>query len=338
MFVFINEGLKLLQTTAQELENCSFLFSSIVGFKLDTVLHRFDHANRYALCTTSTPSLWRSRSIIRTPPNPSATLAVLLQLHDRDFSSRLEKKNAFQTHSLSIHLWDNKPRREKAKKKTKKKHAGWFSRGVRSQPPNYALYAHATDTGQTILVVLMPDKRPGSWRGMWSGRDVASYAKSVFSTQLSVTFTFLFSQHSRLLSSKNRDLATQFSFLCMSSTVSGSNSWSFAIIGDHSLEVWQSALRMTGDTDAAKSSKIFPFFFFCLLPDISWESIFWKKDSAWKFPKKDEGTLQITVYDQSMTNATFETVGHVRPGRQCSPVWPPTKKKPLRQDPPLRLF
>ena len=81
---------------------------------------------------------------------------------------------------------------------------------------------------------LMPDMRAGSWLGMWPGRDVAAYAKSVFSTQFSVTFTFLFSQHSRLLSSKNRELASQFSFLCMSSTVSGSNSWSFVIIGDHS--------------------------------------------------------------------------------------------------------
>ena len=31
-----------------------------------------------------------------------------------------------------------------------------------------------------------------------------------------------------------------------------------------------------------------------------------------KFPKKNEGTLPITVHDQSMTNATFETVGQVR--------------------------
>ena len=112
---------------------------------------------------------------------------------------------------------------------------------------------------------LMPDKRAGSWRGMWPGRDVAVYAKSVFSTQFSVTFTFLFSQHSRLLSSKKRELATQFSFLCMPSTVSGSNGWSFAIIGDLSLEAWQRSLRMTGDTDAAKSSKLFfPSFIFFL--------------------------------------------------------------------------
>ena len=106
---------------------------------------------------------------------------------------------------------------------------------------------------------------------MWPGRDVAANAISVFSTQFSVTFTFLFSQHSRLLSSKKRELATQFSFLCMSSTVSGSNSWSFATIGDLSLEAWQRSLRMTGDTDAAISSKLFfpSFLFFCLLPNIS---------------------------------------------------------------------
>ena len=98
----------------------------------------------------------------------------------------------------------------------------------------------------------------------------------------------------------------------MPSTVSGSNSWSFAIIGDLSLEAWQRSLRMTCDTDAAKSSKLFfPsfLFFVCFL-------IFLKKASPERkialeiFPKKDEGTLQITV--QSMTNATFETVGQVR--------------------------
>ena len=119
---------------------------------------------------------------------------------------------------------------------------------------------------------LMPDKRAGSWRGMWPGRDVVAYAKSVLSIDAVLRhFYFPFSQHSRLLSSKKkRELATQFSFLCMSTTVSGSNSLSFAIIGDQSLEIWQRALRMTGDTDTAKSSKLFfPSFFFCLLPNIS---------------------------------------------------------------------
>ena len=172
---------------------------------------------------------------------------------------------------------------------------------------------------------LMPDKRAGSWRDMWPGRDVAAYAKSVFSTQFSVTFTFLFSQHSRFLSSKKRALATQFSFLCtccMSTTVSGSNSLSFAIIRD---KVWQRALRMTGDTDTAKSSSsssllfFFFFFFACFLIFLK-KAFSERKDSAGDIP--NEGTLQITV--QSMTNATFETVGQVR--RQSSPVWPPTKK------------
>ena len=158
----------------------------------------------------------------------------------------------------------------------------------------------------------MPDKRAGSWRGIWPGRDVAAYAKSVFSMQFSVTFTFLFSQHSRLLSSRKRELATHFSFLCMPSTVSGSNSWSFAIIGDPSLEAWQRSLRMTGDTDAAKSSKLFLpsfFFFACFL--IFLKRAFPERKIALEiFPKKNKGILQITV--QSMTNAIFETVGQVR--------------------------
>ena len=142
----------------------------------------------------------------------------------------------------------------------------------------------------------------------------AAYAKSVFSTQSSVTFTFLFSQHSRLLPSKKRELAPQFSFLCMSSTVSGSNSWSFAIIEDHSLEVWQRALRMTGDTDAAKSFKLFfpSFFFFACFLIFLKKAFSERKIALEKFPKKEKGTLQITVHDQSMRNATFETVGQVR--------------------------
>ena len=118
-------------------------------------------------------------------------------------------------------------------------------------------------TGRLPIIDLMPDKRAGSWRGMWPGRGVAAYSKSVFSTQFSVTFTFLFPQHSRLLSSKKRELATQFSFLCMPTTVSGSNSWSFAIIGGQSLEVWQHALRISDWR--YRRSEIFqallPFFF-----------------------------------------------------------------------------
>ena len=112
---------------------------------------------------------------------------------------------------------------------------------------------------------------------------------------------------------KKRELATKLIFLCMSSTVSGSNSWSFAIIGDQSLEVWQRALRMTGDTDAAKSSKLFfPSFLFACFLIILKKAFSERKIALEKFPKKDEGTLQITVHDQSMTNATFETVGRVR--------------------------
>ena len=113
---------------------------------------------------------------------------------------------------------------------------------------------------------------------------------------------------------EKREQATQFSFLCTSSTVSVSNSWSFAIIGDHSLDVWQRALRMTGDTDAAKSSKLFfPSFFFVACFLIFLKKAFSERKIALEIlPKKEEGTLQITVHGQPMTNATFETVGQVR--------------------------
>ena len=64
------------------------------------------------------------------------------------------------------------------------------------------------------------------------------------------------------LRKKKRELATQSSFLCMSTTVFGLNSWSFVIIVDQPLEVSQRASRMTGDTDAAKSFKLFFSFIF----------------------------------------------------------------------------
>ena len=149
---------------------------------------------------------------------------------------------------------------------------------------------------------------------MWPGRDVAANAKSVFSTQFSVTLLSFLPNIRDCFLRKKRELATQFSFLCMPSTVSGSNSWSFAIIGDLSLEAWQRSLRMTGDTDASKSSKLFfpsSFFFACF--QIFLKKAFPERKIALEiFPKKDEGTLQITV--QSMTNATFETVGQVLEG------------------------
>ena len=145
---------------------------------------------------------------------------------------------------------------------------------------------------------------------MWYGRYVAAFAKSVFSTQFSVTGTFFFPNIRDCFLQKKKKASTQFSFLCMSPTVSGLSSWSFVIIGDKSFEVWQRALRMTGNTDAAKSFKLFSlFFFFCFL--IFLKKAFSERKIALEiFPKKDEGTLQITV--QSMTNATFETVGIVR--------------------------
>ena len=132
----------------------------------------------------------------------------------------------------------------------------------------------------------MPDKRAGSWRGMWPGRDVAAYAKSVFSMQFSVTFTSFFPniRDCFLRKKKKRELGTQFSFLCMSTTVSGSNSLIFAIIGDQSLEVWQREwLAIPTQPNLPSSSSLF---FSCLLPNISEESIFRNKDSAGDIPKE----------------------------------------------------
>ena len=163
-----------------------------------------------------------------------------------------------------------------------------------------------------LALDLMPDKRAGSWRACGPAEMLPRMQNQCFrrrSPSLLLTFFPTF----EIAFFEKRELATQFSFLCMSSTVSGSNSWSFAIIGDHSLEVWQRPL--TGDTDAAKSSKLFfpSFFFACFLIFLK-KAFSERKIALDKFPKKDEGTLQITVHDQSMTNATstFETVGQVR--------------------------
>ena len=142
---------------------------------------------------------------------------------------------------------------------------------------------------------------------MWPSR--AAYAKSVFSTQVLHPFyfpMFPFSPTFEIAFCEKRELA----FLCMSTTVSGSNSWSFAIIGDQYLEVWQHALRISDWR--YRRSQIFQallLFFACFL--IFLKKAFSERKIALEiFPKKDEGTLQITV--QSMTNATFQTVGQVR--------------------------
>ena len=144
-----NEGLKLLQTTAQALKNSlfiSFLFASRHIYKLsgDTAPHRLDHANRYALCTTFTHiclCLWRSRSMTRTRPTLPFALAVLL-LFTIAISVRVLQKDACQNHSFSVYLWENKPWWQKAKKKKEKKRR-WIFAGGSFAPWNhmYAVYA-----------------------------------------------------------------------------------------------------------------------------------------------------------------------------------------------------
>ena len=143
----------------------------------------------------------------------------------------------------------------------------------------------------------MPDKRAESCRqGMWPGRDVAAYAKSVFSTQFSVTFTFLFSQHSRLLASKKRAshsiLLPLYVEHCFRFELLEFCNHRRPFFGS-----WQRALRMTDDTDAANSSRLFFPFFACFLIFLK-KAFSERKIALEKFPKKDEGTLQITVHDQ----------------------------------------
>ena len=58
----------------------------------------------------------------RPPPQFSSNFTIAI------FWVRVSQKNVCQTHSLSIHLWETKPRWEKAKKKKKKKKRRLISR------------------------------------------------------------------------------------------------------------------------------------------------------------------------------------------------------------------
>ena len=135
---------------------------------------------------------------------------------------------------------------------------------------------------------------------MWPGRDLAAYAKSVFSTQFSVTFTFLFSQHSRLLSSKKESKPLNFpSFVCRAL-------FPVRIVGVlRSSETFFGSLaaRLTKDWRYRRRQifqALLPFFFFfaCFLIFLYKKAFSERKIALEKFPKKDEGTLQITVLDQ----------------------------------------
>ena len=108
----------------------------------DTAPHRFDDANRHALCITFTPFGDRDLDIddpTRTPPNPSAAVADLPQLQDRNFSSSVAKERL--SNSFAFDSFVRKQASVGESKKRKKKTQVDFSRGVRSQPSNYAVYA-----------------------------------------------------------------------------------------------------------------------------------------------------------------------------------------------------
>ena len=85
-----------------------------------TLRHIASTTRTAKLCTMFIPSLWRSRSIAmtRTPPNSSAALAlaVLLELHDRDFSSRVAKERLSNSFAF-----DSFVRKQVSVKESKKK-------------------------------------------------------------------------------------------------------------------------------------------------------------------------------------------------------------------------
>ena len=147
---------------------------------------------------------------------------------------------------------------------------------------------------------------------MWPGRDVAAYAKSVFSTQFSVTFTFLFFPTFEIAFFEKKR-ASHSIFLPLYAEHCFRFEW--LEFCDHRRPFFGSLAALLANDWRYRRSQIFqallPFFYFlpCFL--IFLKKAFPERKIALEIvPKKDEGALQITV--QSMTNATFETVDQVR--------------------------
>ena len=138
---------------------------------------------------------------------------------------------------------------------------------------------------------LMPDKRAGSWRGMWPGRDVAVYAKSVFSTQFSVTFTFLFANIRDCFHRKEESWPLNFpSFVCRALfpvRIVGALRSSETILlkfGSAPCE-W---LAIPTQPNLPSSSSLLFFVVACFLIFLK-KAFSERKIALEKFPKKDEG-------------------------------------------------
>ena len=122
--LFKNEGQKLLQTTAQALENCTFpfLFDS---WALITTLRHIASTTRNAMRCAAPRSYLAFGDRDRWPgPRPTRPPPVHLQFSSNftiAISVRVSQKNACQTHSLSIHCEETNLGERKPKKKKKKK-------------------------------------------------------------------------------------------------------------------------------------------------------------------------------------------------------------------------
>ena len=137
------KALSFYRRTAQALENCSFLFDSRRSNR-DAAPHRFDDANRYALCITFTPFGGRDRNIDdpnRTPP--IFKIAI--------FSSSVAKERL--SNSFAFESFVRKQASVGESKKRKKTQVD-FSRGVRSQPSNYAVYAPERRVGGFAMLLV----------------------------------------------------------------------------------------------------------------------------------------------------------------------------------------
>ena len=130
-WVFKNEGLKASTDDHPSTQKLlySFLFDSRATATLPHIASKMRTAMpcapRSHLASGDRDHDGRPRPTRPRPPrqfSSNFTIAI--------FWVRFSQKNACQTHSLLIHLWETKPRWKKAKKKEKKKkNAGWFLAG-----------------------------------------------------------------------------------------------------------------------------------------------------------------------------------------------------------------
>ena len=147
-----NRGLTLLQTTNQSLENCFFLFDSRA---LIATLRHIASTTRTALSCAPHSHLACGDRNDRTPPNPSAAVAVLRSPATSRSRFQFECRKITPLKLIRFRFICEKTslgERKQKKKRKERKNAGWFfAGGGRSQPSNYAVFTTGGLLGSSII-------------------------------------------------------------------------------------------------------------------------------------------------------------------------------------------